>query len=794
MSSKHFFIRKAAVLGTGVMGTRIAAHLANADVPVVLFGMSEESGIPNADPAKAIAGLSKTDRGAFVTRNRSAYIDVAYYEKDLDQLGSCDLIIEAVAEDWNIKQDLYQKIAPHIGADGIVASNTSGLSINKLAGLLPAASRKNFCGMHFFNPPRYMSLVELIPGQQTDPAMLDNIESWLVSRLGKSIVRAKDTQSFVANRIGLFSILAVMHHTEAFGLGLDEVDALTGRLIEHPASATFRTADMIGLDTLATVMDVQHQTLPDDPWREYFKAPDWFAGLVAKGALGLKTKGGIYRKAGKEIQVLDLASQDYRPSGAKASEEVIKIFRIADPAERFAKLRASQGKHAQFLWAATRDILHYCAYTLSDIADNVRDVDFAMRWGWAWSVGPFEIWQAAGWKAMAEAIQQDIDAGKAMVKTPLPAWVMARENVYQGGDAYSPAEDTLKGRSTLPVYERQLFPDPIVGEKFDKGETLHENDSMRLWRMPKIDARIAILSFKSKMHALSKDVVEGIHEAVARAEADFDGLVIWHPAPFGVGANLTELLAFTEAGNWDAVDRAVAHFQDATKALRYAQVPTVAAVDGMAFGGGAEVAMHCAHRVLALESQLGLVEAGVGLIPAGGGCKEMVRRASDAAQGRPQNDPWEDIQVAFRNIIRGVTSRGAINAREMGYALAGDIVRFNARELPYVAIAQARALSDAGYHPPLRARAIKVIGAPGRATLRMELVNMREGGFMSAHDYAVSDAAATVLCGGDVDPGTLVDEDWLLSLERQQFVALAQTELTQQRMTHMLKTGKPLRN
>jgi 3-hydroxyacyl-CoA dehydrogenase len=794
MSKRNFFVRRAAVLGTGIMGPRIAAHFANADVPVVLFGLSPESGIPNADPDTAIETLRKTDPGAVVSRNRLAYIDRATYEHNLEQLRSCDLIVEAVAEDWKVKQDVYQKIGPYLAPDAIVASNTSGLSINRLAELLPVGARKNFCGVHFFNPPRYMSLIELIPGRDTDPAMLDHLEAWLVSRLGKSIVRAKDTQSFIANRVGLFSILAVMHHTQSCGLGLDEVDALTGRLIGRPASATFRTADMIGLDTLATVMDVQHQTLPNDPWREYYKAPAWFAGLIAKGALGLKTKGGIYRKAGKDIHVIDVSSQDYRPSGGKASAEVTEIFKIADATKRFERLRSSEDKHAQFLWAMTRDLFHYCAYHLADIADSTRDVDFAMRWGWGWSSGPFEDWQAAGWRAMADAIQADITAGRAMANVPLPAWVMARDHVYADGKAYSPADDAMKGRSTLAVYSRQLFPDAIRGETFDQGETLTETDSIRLWRLPKVDPGIALLSFKSKMHALSRGVVDGLHAALAEAEADFDGLVVWHPAPFGVGADLTELVAFAKAGKWDEIERLVAHFQAATRALRHAQVPTVAAVDGMAFGGGAEVAMHCAHRVLALESQLGLVEAGVGLIPAGGGCKEMVRRASVAAQGRPLNDPWEDIQAAFRNIIRGVASRGAIHAREMGYATASDTVLFNPREVLYVAIKKARALADGGYRPPLADRQIKVVGAPGRATLRMEIVNLREGGFMSAHDYVVSDAAAAVLCGGDVDPGTLVDEEWLLTLERKQFVALTKTELTQQRMTHMLDTGKPLRN
>jgi 3-hydroxyacyl-CoA dehydrogenase len=794
MASQPFYIRKAAVLGTGVMGLRIAAHLANADVPVVLFGRAGDGTNPRERVRKAIDGLRKADPGAFVTRDRNAYVDVATYEYDLEQLASCDLVIEAVAEDWDTKAGLYGRIGPFLKPDAVIATNTSGLSVDKLAGLVPPALRSRFCGMHIFNPPRFMHLVELIPGAQSEPALLDAMESWLVSRWGKGVVRARDTQSFVANRIGLFSILAVMHHTSKFGLDFADVDALTGKVIEHPASGTFRTADMIGLDTLAAVMDFQHQTLPDDPWREYYKAPDWFAGLIAKGALGLKTKGGIYRKVGKEVQVLDLAKGEYKPSVQAPSAEVTRIFAIKDPAERFAKLRASTDTHARFLWAATRDIFHYCAYHLGEIADNARDVDFAMRWGWGWSVGPFEIWQAAGWKSMAQAIQADIDAGEAMVKAPLPAWVMARENVYYEHGAYSPGADRLVGRSTLPVYKRQLFPDLTVREEHYRGQTVHEDDHVRLWCMPNVDARIPILSFKSKMHSLGSGVVDGILRAVALAESDFDGMVVWHPAPFGVGANLAELLAAAKAGRWDDIDRMVAHFQSATKALRYAQVPIVAGVEGMAFGGGAEVAMHCAHRVLALESQVGLVEAGVGLIPAGGGCKELVRRAAEAAMPRTRQDPWEDIQKAFNHIIRGVTSRGAFNAREMRLAGPADTIVFNAREVLYVALRQARALAEAGYHPPMPAREVKVVGAPGRATLRMDIVNLREGAFMSAHDYVVSDAAALVLCGGDVEPGTMVDEDWLLRQERQQFVALAKTEATQKRMAHMLETGKPLRN
>ncbi|HNC21726.1 3-hydroxyacyl-CoA dehydrogenase family protein, partial [Accumulibacter sp.] len=374
MSSQRLVIRRAAVLGSGVMGAQIAAHLANADVPVILFDLAARDGDPNGIVRKAVEGLKRMQPAPLVTRDRLVNIDVGNYDQHLDKLRECDLVIEAISEKIEWKVDLYHKIAPHLSDQAIVASNTSGISINQLSEAFPAERRSRFCGVHFFNPPRYMQLVELIPAAATDAAMFDALESWLVTRMGKGVVRAKDTPSFVANRVGLFSILAVMYHTEQFKLGFDEVDALTGPRIGRPKSATYRTADVIGLDTLAHVTDSQQQTLPNDPWREHFKVPAWLAALIGKGALGQKAGGGVFRKVGRDIQVLDMASLDYQPAGAGVAPEVEQILKNRNAAERFAALRASAHPQAQFLWAMFRDVFHYCAYHLAEIADNARDV------------------------------------------------------------------------------------------------------------------------------------------------------------------------------------------------------------------------------------------------------------------------------------------------------------------------------------------------------------------------------------------------------------------------------------
>jgi len=788
-------IRKVAVLGAGVMGAQIAAHCANADVPVVLFDLPAKDGKPNGIVDKAIASLKKLDPKPLGSKDRAQYIEAANYGSDLEKLRECDLIIEAIAEKMEWKLDLYAKVAPFIRTDAIFASNTSGLPINALSEGMTVALRPRFCGIHFFNPPRYMPLVELIPTKTTDGQMLDDLETWLTTRLGKSIVRAKDTPNFVANRVGVFSILAVMHHTQQLGLGFDEVDALTGPSIGRPKSATYRTADVVGLDTLAHVIGTMDATLPKDPWHGLFQAPVWLKALIEKGALGQKTRAGIFRKEGKKIMVLDVAQQDYRPSAGEVAPEVAAILKNRNPAEKFAQLRASAHPQAQFLWAIFRDVFHYCAYHLGDIADNARDLDFAMRWGFGWSMGPFETWQAAGWADIAQAIQADIDAGKTMVNAPLPGWVFARKGVHEAAGSYSAADDALKARSALTVYGRQLYPEQVLGEApKDRGETIWENEGVRLWTRPDQDARIGILSITSKMHAIGSEVLDGVIEAVARAERDLDGLVVWHDAPFAVGANLMQVAETLKAGQFDLLERTVDKFQRASMTLKHAQVPVVAAVQGMALGGGCEFVMHASHRVMALESYVGLVEAGVGLIPAGGGCKEFALQAHQLAQRAAGGDVYLYIQNSFQTIAMATVAKSALEAVQLGFAKASDDILFNPHELLYAAIRRARAMAEAGYRPPMMSRAVTVAGRNGIATCEMMLINMAEGGFISAHDYTVAKAAATALCGGEVETNARVSEQWILDVERAQFMALLKNEKTQQRIVHMLETGKPLRN
>jgi 3-hydroxyacyl-CoA dehydrogenase len=821
-----FVVRKAAVLGAGVMGAQIAAHFVNAGVETLLFELPAKEGDPNGSVLKAIDNLGKLEPSPLAVKSKAGFIQAANYGQHLELLAECDLVVEAISERMDWKTDLYGKVAPNVAEHAIFASNTSGLSIARLAQALPPPLRRRFCGVHFFNPPRYMHLVELIACSETAPDILDDLEKFLVTTLGKGVIRAKDTPNFIANRVGVFSMLATIHHAQQFNIGFDTVDALTGSLIGRPRSATFRTADVVGLDTFAHVVNTMKDTLPDDPWHKYYDVPAWLKSLIEQGALGQKARRGVYQKQGRDIHVLDLATGGYRLSDGKADEAVVEILKNRDAAERFAQLHASSHPQAQFLWAIFRDTFHYCAVHLPQIANNARDLDFAIRWGFGWNQGPFEIWQAAGWPRLAGWIAEDLAAGRTMTAAPLPAWAAepSRSGVHGPQGSFAPVTGTWQPRSGLPVYRRQPFPDRLLGEEARYGQTLFETEAVRCWHT---GDDIAIVSFKSRMHTIGDDVLDGVMQAIEEAERKHMGLVIWQTEPpFSAGANLkkataggadkpsatgrffkklrreAESLALKAArqlgvadqlmaGKLAEVEELVERFQLTTQRLKYSMVPTVAAVDGLALGGGCEFIMHCDRAVAALESYIGLVEAGVGLLPAGGGCKEFALRAVADAKGGEMS-PF--LQKYFKAVAMAEVSRSAEHARELGYLRPADKVVMNRFELLEIAKAELRALSAAGYRPPLRPRAIPVAGRSAIATLRVFMENLLAGGHISEHDYLIGHKIAIVMCGGDVEGGSLVDEQWLLDLERQHFMELIATEKTQARIEHTLKTGKPLRN
>ena len=803
----NFIVKKVAVLGAGVMGAQIAAQCVNAKVPVVLFDLAAKEGPKNGIVLKAVENLKKLSPAPLGNRDDAQYIDAANYDEHLDRLKDCDLVIEAIAERMDWKHDLYKKVEAHIRADAIFASNTSGLPIAKLAEVMDKNLQARFCGVHFFNPPRYMHLVELIPTPATRAGILDDLETFLTSTLGKGVVRAKDTPNFIANRVGIFGMLATIKEAEKYGIAYDVVDDLTGSKLGRAKSAAFRTADVVGLDTMAHVIKTMQDTLPAsiDPFAAHFATPPVLKALVEKGALGQKAKAGFYRKDGKVIKVLDPRKQDYVESAGKADELVARILKKKDAAERLKLLRETDHPQAKFLWAIFRDAFHYIAVHLESIAHTARDVDFALRWGFGWSTGPFETWQAAGWQQIAEWVKADIDAGEALSKAPLPKWVFDGPVAKAGGvhtkeGSWSPQAKKFVARSELPVYARQLFRAPLAGEGLPTGhsggKTVHEDDSVRIWTAGEgLAAEVLVLSLKTKMHAIGPGVLAGMQKAVDLAEQKYRGLVIWSPdEPFSVGADLNAMLPVFMSGGAKAIGPEVEKFQQAMMRLKYAQVPTVAAVSGMALGGGCETLLHCARRVANIESYIGLVEVGVGLIPAGGGLKEGALRGAMAAQAAGMTDFFAFIRNWFTNAAMANVAKSAHEARAMGYLLPSDIVVFNNYELLWTAIGEAFAMHATGYRPPLRTRGFPVAGRSGLATIKYQLVNMRDGGFISAHDMHLATCIADVLCGGDVETGSLVDEQWLLDLERKHFMDLVNHPKSQERMMGMMQTGKPVRN
>jgi len=824
----RFQVKKVAVLGAGVMGAQIAAHLVNVKVPVLLFDLPDQSaptlpasrgslppegagsalgrpgggtGPKNGIVLKAIEGLKKLKPAPLGVAADAELIQPANYEEHLAQLRDCDLIIEAIAERLDWKRDLYQKIAPFVAPHAILATNTSGLSTTALGEALPDELKPRFCGIHFFNPPRYMTLVELIATPATGPQILDQLEAFVTSGLGKGVVRAKDTPNFVANRIGIAGMLSTMKEAEQFGLSYDVVDDLTGKRLGRASSGTFRTADVVGLDTMAHVISTLQDNLSaeTDPFYGSYGTPAVLQALLDKGYLGQKAKAGFYKKVGRDVLRFEPESGDYVPAGQKADEVYGRMLR--KPAgERLKLLRHAEGPQGRFLWAILRNSFHYAAVHLASIAETARDVDQAMRWGFGMKQGPFELWQEAGWLEVARMVQEDIDAGQALCAAPLPDWVFHGPVAEAGGvhtaqGSWNPATGRFEPRRQLPVHARQLFPELLLGEagpRFETaGTTLHEDDAIRLWTL---GDEVLIASIKSKMHAIGPDVAEGLSRAVDLAEQDYQGMVIWSgDEPFSAGADLQSMLPGLAMAGIGAVEEMEQELQRVMLRLRYASVPVVSAIRGLALGGGCEMAVHSARRVAHMESYIGLVEVGVGLVPGAGGLTYLARRAAENAATSTGKDLLPFLSEGFTAAAMAKVGTSALESRQLGYLLDSDVIVPHKDELLFVALNEARAMARAGWRPPHK-RLFPVAGRSAKATILGQLVNMRDGGFISRHDFHIASLIAGVVTGGEVEAGTLVTEEYLMTLERRAFCALLVHPKTQERIMGMLATGKPLRN
>ena len=646
-----------------------------------------------------------------------------------------------------------------------------------------------------------MTLVELINTPTTDPQILDDLETFVTSGLGKGVVRAHDTPNFVANRVGIAGMLATMKEVENFGLTWDVVDDLTGKKLGRASSGTFRTADVVGLDTLTHVIKTlqDNLTLETDPFYASFGTPAVLKKLLELGNLGQKTKAGFYKKVGRDVLRFELDSGEYVPGGAKADEVYGRMLK-KPAAERLRLLRNSEGPQGQFLWAILRNGFHYAAVHLGTIADNARDVDQAMRWGFGMQQGPFELWQEAGWLDVAKMVQEDIDAGKALCNTPLPEWVFKGPVAEAGGvhtaqGSWSASKGEFVARRALPVYARQPFPEALRGETLPDfrtaGTTLFEDDAIRLWTM---DDAVVIASIKTKMHAISMEVTAGLERAVELAEKSYQGVVIWSgDEPFSAGADLQAMLPGFMMGGAAAIDEAVAELQRVMRLLRYASVPVVSAVRGLALGGGCEMAVYSARRVVHMESYVGLVEVGVGLVPGAGGLTYIARRAAENAATSTGKDLLPFLTEGFTAAAMAKVGTSALESRKLGYLLDSDVIVPHKDELLFVAINEAKAMYQGAYRAPHK-RLFPVAGRSGKATILGSLVNMRDGGFISQHDFHIASLIANVVTGGDVDAGTPVSEEYLMTLERRAFCALLEHPKTQERIMGMLSTGKPVRN
>ncbi len=786
-------IRRVAVLGAGVMGSGIAAHCANAGIPVILLDIVPPKG-PKGDDRNAFASgaldkLKKSKPAAFMHARNAQLISIGNFDDDLAKVADCDLIIEAIVERLDIKQQLFEKLeklAPH----AIIASNTSGLRIADMVIGRGEAFRKNFMITHFFNPPRYMKLLELVSGVDTSPEAKLRVETWGREQLGKGIVWAKDTPNFIGNRIGLQSMMTTIHLMLEKGLTPEDVDAITGIPMAHPKSATFRTADVVGLDTVGHVADNCYKALTDDEDRAVFQKPEFITKMIEKGQLGDKTKGGFYKKQGDTIATLDPKTGEYRAKGGdpEIAKAMKALGKIEDPRERVRKLVNTPGPAGEFAWTVIARSLAYAARRIPEITESIEAIDNGMKWGYAWDLGPFETWDAfvEGHKQTAFKATYDRMKKSGVV---LPAWIdkmIASDAVgfYSEGRVWDP------GRGEY--VPRKLDPREAPFEIMRKASApVLKNAGAEAWDL---GDGILGLTFKTKANSIDADVIKMIHDATARAEADFRGMVIWNQGEFFcVGANLFAVVVAAAQKQWDGLRQMIHGYQYATQRMKYASVPVVAAPYNMTLGGGLELCMGSDAVQAAAETYSGLVEVGVGLIPGGAGTMNMLWRAMEGVPDGTDVDTYAFVTQTFKNIALAKVATSAEEGKAFGYFRGSDGVSFDRARQLHEAKQRAIGLAHAGYHPPAP-RAYKLPGESGIATLHMMINTLVHGKYATEHDALIAMKLANVLCGGTSGSTHAVTEDEMLELEREAFLSLCGEEKSQARMQHMLQTQKPLRN
>ncbi len=806
-------IQKVAVLGAGTMGSRIAAHLANAGVQCLLLDMV----LPGSEARNRVAetgldGARKSKPAAFFEPSLAGLITTGNFEDDLSRLASVDWIIEAVVEDLEIKRALLRKVEAARRPGSIVTTNTSGLPVSTIAEGFSEDFRRHWFGTHFFNPPRYMRLLEIIPTPQTDRGALDEISHFCDVRLGKGIVFAKDTPNFIANRIGTFSVLNVMRIMQEMDLTVEQVDTLTGPAVGWPKSATFRTADLVGLDVLAHVVGNLKQNVHDE--RSDLQVPQFVKIMLERRWLGDKTGGGFYKKSGKgenaERLALDWRTLEYRPR-QKASFPALEMGRnVEDTGQRLRMLLGLDGsgprkgdKAAEFLWAALGDLWTYSANRIGEISDSIADIDRAMRLGFNWELGPFELWDAAGVEPTLAQLKKQ---GRPLAANAERLLASGNKSWY-GDDREAPS-----GRGYFDMaagsYRREPVPPGVILLPALK-KSCHVVKKNAGASLVDVGDGVACIEFHSKMNALGGDIVQLITQTLGvpgrpdsgALGANFDAFVITNDAPnFSVGANVMLLLMSIQDDDWDEIDMAIRQFQGMTQAIKFSPKPVAVAPFGMTLGGGCEISLHAPVRQPHAELYMGLVEVGVGLLPGGGGCKEMVLRAIDSAAAVRPGGRGESVELveamkrAFETIAMGKVSTSAEEARGLGFLSEGDQVTMNRERVLADAKQRALDLARAGYKPPVPRTDIPAPGESMLATLKLGVHLMRQGEYISDHEVKIATRVAEVLCGGQVSPGASISEQYLLDLEREAFKSLCGERKTQERIQYTLKTGKTLRN